>query len=156
MPQTSVISYTDPTLDRWARLMRTRNLLYKMFTRDLMELGIKPEQLGILNILKKAEGPVTPSFISRVYRREPHTISVNLRRLEGKGLIKLSKDLARRNMIHVEITDAGASVWEKGVKRTSNVGQAFRDLSDVEMAQFDSVIDKIAQTAQQLLKRSEP
>ena len=153
MPQEPFITYSDPTVDRWARFMRTRNLLYKLFTRDLSELGIKPEQLGILNILKIAKGPVTPSFISRIYHREPHTISVNLKRLETKGLIKLTKDLARRNMIRVEITDSGNWVWEQGLTKTSNIGQVFNELSQAEIEQLDSIINKLAAAIQEIVKR---
>ncbi|KTB47785.1 MarR family winged helix-turn-helix transcriptional regulator [Dehalogenimonas alkenigignens] len=151
MPQ-KVISYTDPTLDIWARFMRTRNLLYKVFARDLRELGIKPEQLGILNILKKIEGPVTPAMISRVYRREPHTVSVNLKRLEGRGLVKLVKDLEKRNMIRVEITDEGIAIWELGRAKTAAVSQAFKVLSPDDLFQLSLIIDKLSDSAQQVLK----
>ncbi len=152
MPQTPVISYTDPTLDLWARFMRTRNLLYKLFSKELRELGIKPEQLGILNILKKIEGVVTPATISRIYRREPHTVSVNLKRLETRGLVRLVKDLERRNMIRVEITDAGNRVWEQGLKKTANIGLVFSELSPTELDQLDVLINKIAVKTQQVLK----
>lgn len=151
-PQT-VISYSDPILDRWARFMRARNLLYKLFTRDLAELGIKPEQLGILNILKVSREPVTPSFISRTYHREPHTISVNLKRLEAKGLISLTKDLQRRNMIRVEITAEGERIWEWGIKKTENVGLVFAELSEAEKDQLDSIIKKLAEATQHVAKK---
>lgn len=153
MPYSTVISYTDPVLDRWAQFMRTRNLLYKLFTHDLAELGIKPEQLGILNILKNCEGPVTPSLISRIYHREPHTISVNLKRLEAKGLIRLVKDLERRNMIRVEITPIGESTWERGIRKTENVGLVFAELSQAETEQLDSIIKKLAQATQKIPKQ---
>jgi MarR family transcriptional regulator, organic hydroperoxide resistance regulator len=153
MTPETVISYTDPSLDRWARFMRTRNLLYKLFTRDLSELGIKPEQLGILNILKVSEKPVTPSFLSRIYHREPHTISVNLKRLEAKGLIRLIKDLERKNMIRVEITPSGERTWELALKQTENVGKVFNDLSETELSQLDSIIGKLDEAAQRISKR---
>jgi MarR family transcriptional regulator, organic hydroperoxide resistance regulator len=152
MPETTVITYTDPILARWAQFMRTRNLLYKLFTRDLTDLGIKPEQLGILNILKKYDGIVTPSLISRVYRREPHTISVNLKRLEAKGLIRLVKDLQRRNMIRVEITATGEEIWERGIKKTENVDLVFAELTPAEISQLDSILKKLAQATQKLPK----
>ncbi|QNT75248.1 MarR family winged helix-turn-helix transcriptional regulator [Dehalogenimonas etheniformans] len=153
MPQTTVTSYSDPILDRWARFMRTRNLLYNIFRRDLAELGIKPEQLGILNIVNMAEGPVTPSFISRIYRREPHTVSVNLKRLEARGLIKLVKDMQRRNMIRVTITKAGEDVWERGIKKTDNVGLIFAELSPAESDQLDTIINKLAEASLRVAKR---
>ncbi len=153
MTQETVLSYSDPTLNRWASFMRTRNLLYKLFTRDIAELGIKPEQLGILNILKSTEGPVTPSLISRICHREPHTVSVNLKRLEAKGMIKLNKDLQRRNMIRVEITTQGEKTWEQGIKKTENVGLVFAELSQTEIDQMDAIIKKLAEAAQNLSLR---
>ena len=154
MPQTPVISYSDPTLDLWARFMRSRNLLYKLFSRDLLTLGIKPEQLGILNILKQVEGPVTPALISKIYRREPHTVSVNLKRLEAKGLISLTKDLTRKNMIRVEITEAGSRLLGKGLSNMGNISLVFAELSEIEISQLDGIIDHIAQTSQRLLSKS--
>jgi len=153
MAPETVISYTDPTLDRWARFMRTRNLLYKLFTRDLATVGIKPEQLGILNILKISKIPVTPSLISRIYHREPHTISVNLKRLEAKGLIILVKDLERRNMIRVVITPEGERIWDEGQRKTKNVSKVFTELSQVETEQLDSILIKLAEATQKLGKR---
>ncbi|XUX00181.1 MAG: MarR family transcriptional regulator [Dehalogenimonas sp.] len=152
MQQTPVISYTDPTLDLWARFMRTRNLLYKLFAKELRELGIKPEQLGILNILKKTDGIVTPATISRIYHREPHTVSVNLKRLEARGLINLTKDLQRRNMIRVEITPNGERTWEIGLRKTENISKIFAELSPTEIEQLDSIIKKLADCSQKLLK----
>jgi DNA-binding MarR family transcriptional regulator len=151
MPQSQVISYTDPTLDVWARFMRTRNLLYKVFSRDLQDLGIKPEQLGILNILKKSNVPVTPAMISRIYRREPHTVSVNLRRLQSIGMINLVKDLGRRNMIRVELTEAGAQTWQQAVTRTSSIRKVFEGLSSSEIEQLDSMINRLADNASTVL-----
>jgi MarR family transcriptional regulator, organic hydroperoxide resistance regulator len=152
MPDSTVITYTDPTLARWAQFMRTRNLLYKLFTRDLADLGIKPEQLGILNILKNYDGIVTPSLISRIYRREPHTISVNLKRLEAKGLIRLVKDLQRRNMIRVEITPTGEEIWQRGIKKTKKVGLVFAELTAAEADQLDSILNKLAQATKNIPK----
>ena len=153
MPYTKITSYSDPTLDIWARFMRTRNILYKVFARDLGDLGIKPEQLGILNIIKKTDGVVTPALISKIYRREPHTISVNLKRLESRGLIRLLKDLQRRNMIRVEITEEGTRVWELGIKRTASLSQVFQVLSAPELEQLDITINKLADSASQVIAR---
>jgi DNA-binding MarR family transcriptional regulator len=67
-------------------------------------------------------------------------------------LVRLVKDLERRNMIRVEITDAGNRVWEQGLKKTANIGLVFSELSPTELAQLDVLINKIAVKTQQVLK----
>ena len=150
MQQYQVISNSEPALDLWARVMRTRNILYKTFARELLSLDIKPEQLGILNLLQKANGVVTPVSICRLYCREPQTISVDLRRLEAKGLIRLIKDLARKNMIRVVITAEGVSVWERGTRKTHAINQVFNVLSQEETSQLGLIIDKLADSGLQV------
>jgi len=149
---TKVISYSDPMLDLWERFMRTRNLMYKVFVRDLRTLGLKPEQLGILNIVSKAGNNITPAAISRIYRREPHTVSVNLNRMRQKGLLNLGKDLYAKNMIRVELTEYGAYVLEEGLKRKDGVSRLFASFKPEELAQIDQFILRLDSSAEKILK----
>jgi len=100
----------------WMLLNQTRHAIYKTRSYELRSLGISPIQARVFLILKSANAAVTPAEISRHTLREPHTISALLRRMERRGLVQMSKDLERKNLIKVTITEKGQAAYELSTK----------------------------------------
>jgi len=84
-----------------------------------LQYGITPEEAGVLFVIQAIGWRATPAEISRRLMREPHSISGLLRRMEGKGLVKRVKDLDRRNLIRVTITEKGLEAYNQSTKRGS-------------------------------------
>jgi DNA-binding MarR family transcriptional regulator len=76
-------------------------------------------QAVILWIVKIAEEPVTPAMLSRWLFREPHTVSAILDRMEKQGLIKKVKDLPRKNIVRVTLTEKGEEAYAQSSKTKS-------------------------------------
>ncbi|WP_332445365.1 MarR family winged helix-turn-helix transcriptional regulator [Dehalococcoides mccartyi] len=133
----------ENTFEIWSILMQARAGAYNVRRKELLESGITPEQAGILNILYMEKNSiVTPAKISKIFLREPHTVSVTLRGMEAKGLLELRKDLERRNMIRVVITKAGEKARNSAFMM-EKVQKVFEDLSAEEIEQLKTLLKKI-------------
>jgi DNA-binding MarR family transcriptional regulator len=77
------------------------------------QIGISRMQASVLFIVNAIDGPATPAEISRWLFREPHSVSGLLNRMEKDGLIKKVKDLERKNLIRVAITEKGEEAYRR-------------------------------------------
>jgi DNA-binding MarR family transcriptional regulator len=89
----------------WQMLARTSHLVAKLRQKELHQYGINMnEAVTLFTVLHLGER-ATPTNTSRQLFWEPHTVSELLKSMEAKGLIRRIRDLARRSMMRVEVTD---------------------------------------------------
>lgn len=104
---------TDRDYQLWVLLEQACDATRKARDNELKEFGISRMQAAILFIVKAVKGPATPAEISRWLFREPHTVSGILERMEKQGLVRQVKDLERKNMIRVVITEKGDEAYQR-------------------------------------------
>lgn len=104
---------TDRDHELWVLLEQACDATRRARDNELREFGISRMQAAILFIVKAIEGPATPAEISRWLFREPHTVSGLLERMEKQDLIRQVKDLKRKNMIRVVITEKGEEAYQR-------------------------------------------
>jgi DNA-binding MarR family transcriptional regulator len=75
--------------------------------KELNKYNLPVRQSTILMVLDALGENSIPAEISRWVFREQHSISDFLKRMERDGLIRRAKDLDRKNMIRVTITEKG-------------------------------------------------
>ena len=98
----------------WVLLHQTCDALSRARENELRKAaGISRMQAAVLFIVKAIAGPVTPAEISRWLFREPHTVSGILDRMERQGLVRKAKDLERKNMIRVALTEKGEEAYHR-------------------------------------------
>ncbi|AQX73844.1 MULTISPECIES: MarR family winged helix-turn-helix transcriptional regulator [Dehalococcoides] len=142
------------TFEIWGIIMQARAVAYNVRRKELTEQDLTPEQAGILNILHKGKTKIiTPAKIAKEYLREPHTISVILKRMEDKGLIALTKNLARRNMIRVTLTEKGENARTDAF-RLDRTSKLFENLSDDEIKTLYSLLTKVMNNSIEALAES--
>jgi len=103
----------DPEYELWVLLHQACDAMSRAREDELREIGISKIQAAVLFIIKAIEGPATPAEISRWLFREPHTVFGLLKRMEKQGLVRRAKDLERRNMIRVTITEKGEEAFRQ-------------------------------------------
>ena len=59
----------------------------------------------------------TPAALSRHIIRQPHTVSALVDRMARRGLVKKVKDLDRKNLVRVVMTEKGKKTYELSTKR---------------------------------------
>jgi len=88
----------------------------------------------------------TPAEISRWLFRQSHTISGLLKRMERDGLIRMVKDLDRKNLVRVALTEKGQQALDQSRKREA-IHYVMSTLSLEEQQQLSSSLDKLLSRA---------
>ena len=135
----------DQDYDLWVLLRNTTDTILRVRFKELGQLGVLGRQAALLLIIRLIEregGKATPAEISRWLFREPHTISETLNRMGKDGLIKKIKDLDRKNLVRVVITEKGQQYYEKSTRRQS-IHKMLSCLTREERQQLRSVLEKL-------------
>ena len=103
----------DQDRELWGLLRQAAHAVDRAREDELRHTGVSMVQAAILYIVKIVEGPVTPAKISRWLLREPHSVSGLLNRMEKQGLVKKVKDLERKNVIRVALTQKGEEAYRQ-------------------------------------------
>jgi DNA-binding MarR family transcriptional regulator len=97
-------------------LFQTRDLMLSLKRKELRKFGSTVEEATMLIHISKLGDKATPTELSRQLLRKHHSITGILLRMEKKGLIKRNKDLKRKNMIRVSMTEKGEAVYQNAKK----------------------------------------
>jgi len=124
------------SMELWWILRQVNNVTLKAMENELRLSGKVSYMHGtILYLVKAIETTTgkqaTPSEISRWLIREPHTISTLLIRMEKQGLLRKTKDLERKNIVRITLTDKGEEALRQAMK-TDTIVNIMSYLSDKE------------------------
>ena len=105
---------TDKDYELWLLCHQLHDVMVRIREEELRrQVGISRMQAAVLFIVKSMKVPATPAEISRWLFREPHSVSGLLNRMEKQGLVKKAKDLERKNLIRVVLTDKGEEAYRR-------------------------------------------
>ena len=107
----------DEAYRLWLLLMQTRRIMFKVRKNELFLLDVVADHSAIFSMIHTLGKNATPAEISRILFREPHTVSAVISRLERTGFVRKTKDLEKKNMVRVELTEKGLNAYQKGSKR---------------------------------------
>ena len=139
----------------WERLVVTYTILERARELELGQAGLSLPQAAVIYFLKTASEPLTPSKLSRLVYKEPHTLSGLLSRMEIQGLVKKTKDLKRKNLVRVSLTKKGEESFKRqvNVRTVRNVTSC---LSSKELASLNELLDKLYAKGIELLRKMQP
>jgi MarR family transcriptional regulator, organic hydroperoxide resistance regulator len=140
---------TDQDYNLWVLLRQTRDAMVKARERELEKYGISSIQAAVLFTIQAIGAEATPAEISRRLVREPHSVSGLLNRMERQGLITRVKDLPKRNMVRVVMTDKGREAYEQSTKRLS-MHEIMSVLSEAERNQMWGYLERLRDKAMKL------
>jgi MarR family transcriptional regulator for hemolysin len=101
------IKCADESFNLWWLLDQTRHLLFRARQKELDGYNISVRQAAVLFVVEATGEQATPVEISRRLLRRHHTITGILSRMEKEGLVRKTKDLERKNLIRVSLTEKG-------------------------------------------------
>ena len=153
---TRYYSYGDTDHDLWVLLAHTRYAVYRNREKELQRYGVSPEQVGVLFVVQALGNRATPSEISRLILRQPHTVSALIERMADKGFVEKVHDLDRKNLVRVSLTEKGKKVYEYSTRR-GPIHRIMGVLSSEEKVQLRKLLEKVhAQARKELgLEREE-
>ena len=109
--------FCDNDYNAWLLFNHAWRAMFKAREKELQEYKITPEQAEVLMAVQALGNNATPAEISRSTLREPHTISGIINRMAEKGLLTKNRDLKRRNLIRVALTEKGRLAFEHSTNR---------------------------------------
>ena len=130
----------------WALLSQAGNALGRVADKELSQYDISMMQGAVLYYVKAAKEPVIPAHISRWLFREPHTVSQLLMRMEKQGLVKRTKDLARKNMVRITLTEKGEKAYKHQTEMRA-VSKILSTLSPEECNKLGASLKKLRDEA---------
>jgi len=139
----------------WERLVVTYTILERARELELGQAGLSLPQAAVIYFLKIAREPLTPSKLSRLIYKEPHTLSGLLSRMEAQGLVKKTKDLKRKNLVRVSLTKKGEEAFKRQLSERT-VTNVTSCLSEKELGTLDSLLDKLYAKGLELLRERQP
>lgn len=140
------ISSTDKYYDLWVLLADTKEAILKSRQRELIRHDITATQAAILFIIQAIGDQATPSEISRQIFRKPSTVTEILNRMEKQGLVTKVKDLNRKNLVRVVLTDKGREAYHLSSQRKS-IRKIMSSLSPENRQQLRSFLQTLREEA---------
>lgn len=141
----------DKDFGLWLLLIRTKDTIHRARHEELWQVGISSNtEAGILFLVQCLGDRATPAEISRYLFRRSHGISTLISRMEKKGLVRKSKDLARKNLVRVEMTEEGRQAYKCAAKLIS-IHHIMSSLSEDERRQLSLLLAKLCDKASEEL-----
>jgi DNA-binding MarR family transcriptional regulator len=139
---TKFFTYQDEDQDLWLLLTHARYAVFRAREKELQRYGVSPEQVGLLFVVQALGNKATPAALSRYILRQPHTVSALVDRMARRGLVKKVKDLDRKNLVRVVMTEKGQKTYELSTKR-GPIHRIMATLNDDERKQFKEFLERI-------------
>ncbi|MFC2017750.1 MarR family winged helix-turn-helix transcriptional regulator [Chloroflexota bacterium] len=100
----------------WSIFNQASEAAIKTIDNELFRnLEISYIQLGVMYVVKNSSNRLSPTEISRVLLREPHTMAALINRMEKQGLIKKTKDHRMKNIKRISLTRKGEEFYTKAM-----------------------------------------
>jgi DNA-binding MarR family transcriptional regulator len=107
----------DSSFKLWELFNHSFRATAKVREKELGKFGITLSQSAVLRVALRLGNRATPTEISRQLFLETNSVSEQLRRMETDGLIKKVKDLNRKNLVRIEVTQKGYELYRKSRTR---------------------------------------
>ena len=115
-------------------IRQTADLINQELAYELRSRGCVPEiQTALLFVVKTLGEQASPSEISRLMLRQRHSTCHLIDRMVKKGLLKKTKDLERKTMKRVSLTDKGEEALQKALLAGKTIERIVGALSDKEI-----------------------
>ena len=112
-------SFGDQFYNLWLLLTYTRHLIFKARQKELRQYDLTPITFRAMSVIQNIGDKATPADISRQMLREPHSVSELLERMRKDGLVTKTKDLERKNLVRVRLTEKGRELFQKSSEQKS-------------------------------------
>ena len=137
---------TDDDFSLWMFLEQARDAILRARQKELRKAGISVSAANVLDSIQAIGRAAIPAEISRRILRKSHSISGLLNRMEKGGLIRRVKNLDRKNLVRVVITEKGQQAYEQSIKGET-IHQVMSSLSKEERQQLSSCLQKLRSKA---------
>jgi DNA-binding MarR family transcriptional regulator len=131
----------------WVALQQASNFMADVREKDVSRYDVTNMESAILNAIHEIGVETTPAAVTRrISILKPHSVSETLTALETRGLVTKSKDLPKKNLVRVQLTEKGQATLHETAKRES-IHRMFAALTREEKNQLEPIHDKLLKEA---------
>ena len=130
----------------WMEILRMTSALQKVRQKELRKLGVTVMEASIIFEVGQSVNSISPSGVSKNLIQEAHAVSQLLVKMENQGLLRRNKDLPRRNMIRLELTDQGKNILQES-KKIKSIFPILAALTDKEKERLIKDFEKLREKA---------
>ena len=139
----------------WHQLRVARSLALEMRNQELKDLGITRCQALLFFAMRSAGEKATIAELARWTGQKPHGLSALVGRLEAQGLVERVRDLERKNLVRVQLTEKGRTAYEAAAQQDS-INTFFNSLSDEQRRSLGGALDALIRDASKQLNLKLP
>jgi len=129
----------DQKYNLWALLDLVRHAIMRVRQKELNKYNVSVTQGTVLLIIEALGDEATPNEISRWLFREPQSVSGLLSRMKKQGLLYKVRDLDKKNMMRVVLTEKGREAYYYSAREEA-VRSIMSSLSEDECQQLASCL----------------
>lgn len=108
--------FADENYDLWFVLGQARQAVRKARQRELNRQSITLRKSAVLAVMQVNGGKATPAEISQWFILELNSVYELLIRMEREGLVRKAKNLGKRRMAGVVLTEKGREAYYQSAK----------------------------------------
>ena len=138
---------TKQAFELWTLLHEAYDTASRVRDNELRQAGISRIQSAVLFTVKTGILPATPTALSRCLIRKPHAVSKLLDRMEKQGLIKKVRDLERKNMVRVVLTEKGKDAYHRAMENRKATNRVMSCLSQKERDNLRTYLERLRDSA---------
>jgi len=139
---------TDQDYGLCVLLQQTCKAISEACQQELKQYGISPSQAMALFVIKAIGDKATPAEVARWISQKPHSVSELISRMEKQGLVRKVKDLDRKNLVRVVLTEEGREAYYHSTRRES-IHQIMSFLSEGERQQLRHCLQTLRDKARE-------
>jgi DNA-binding MarR family transcriptional regulator len=125
-------------------LIMTVHGLMITFDREMMAIGLSARKLYMLDLIYRADHPLTFTELSEMTRSVKSNISQMIDRLEADGLVRRVRGEEDRRLVTVEMTPAGCERYGQGAALYSRLAEGtLSTLKPFEIQQLHDYLSRI-------------
>ena len=94
------------------QVRQAQSAVFRDFTRITAELGLTPGEFGLLTMVRQNPG-VSQVALAGLYKLDKSTLSISVKGLTGRGLIRRLRGEHDRRYFSLWLTPEGAAVLER-------------------------------------------
>ncbi len=132
--------------DLWILLIQAYNSINQSRRKELRKYKLSSEQAALLSATKSFNNYAKPIDIARRIYREPQTISTTIDVMSKKGLIKITQDSNRKNIVRITLTPKGEQVYQK-VLLMKSINQIMSVLTEEKCQQLQEILMELVDSA---------
>ena len=130
----------------WSTLNQAYWVMIRVAEKELRALDLTTSQAAVLFWVKTSDAPLTPTDLSRLLFRRPHSVYDLIDRMEKQGLVRRTRDPKRKNVTRVVLTSEGEQAFERQ-KRVRAIAGILEGLSPLEIEYVLAALEKLRKKA---------